>query len=131
VDAGPNQTVKVGETVQFNGSASDPDGDALATIQWSFGDNTTATGSFTPSHVYTTVGVYTVVLSVTDSRSATGSDNLTVTVYDPDSPPVEFPIFLPLIMGGGSTPASGEALYLPVITNGGTIQPSTSESQEE
>jgi uncharacterized membrane protein/PKD repeat protein len=137
VDAGPNQTVKVGDTVQFTGSASDPDGDTLATIQWNFGDNTTASGSLTPNHVYTAVGVYTVVLSVTDSRGATGSDSLTVTVSEPGAPPVEFPIFLPLIQAQGTSRTHAPdvepdfELYLPMLSRDGTVLSEKSESEEE
>jgi chitodextrinase len=89
VDAGPHQSVRVNDVVSFSGSASDPDGDALASIAWNFGDGATASGSLTPSHAYATAGVYTVTLTVTDSRSAANSDSLRVTVAANRAPTVD------------------------------------------
>jgi PKD repeat protein len=65
--------------VQFNGSASDPDGDTPLTIAWTFGDGEDATGSLTPTHSYDAAGVFTATLIVTDSRGAVGADSLRVT----------------------------------------------------
>jgi PKD repeat protein len=70
----------VNDAVQFAGSASDVDGDLPLVIGWAFGDNTTASGSLTPSHAYATAGVYTATLTVTDSRGAVSIDSLRVTV---------------------------------------------------
>ena len=81
-DAGSNQTVLVGETVNFDGSGSyDPDGGNL-TYSWAFGSGATpATGSgATPSCTYSTPGTKTVTLTVTDNNGATASDTVTVTV---------------------------------------------------
>jgi PKD repeat protein/uncharacterized membrane protein len=79
VDAGPDQTVIVNSVVQFNGSASDPDGDPL-TFAWEFGDGNGATGTLTPTHVYDAIGTYTVTLTVSDTAGHVVSDTLQVTV---------------------------------------------------
>jgi len=51
--------------VRFDGAASsDPEGNTL-TYSWDFGDGTTGSGA-TPSHTFTTAGVYTVSLTVND-----------------------------------------------------------------
>ncbi len=87
VNAGADQSVRVDDMVQFNGSASDPDGDTPLTIAWTFGDGEDATGSLTPTHSYDAAGVFTATLIVTDSRGAVGTDSLRVTVVA-NQPPV-------------------------------------------
>ena len=81
--AGSDQTVLVGETVNFDGSgSSDPDGGELI-YSWAFGtDATPATGSGEmPSCTYSTIGTKTVTLTVTDDEGATASDTVTITVH--------------------------------------------------
>jgi PKD repeat protein len=66
--------------VQLNGSAStDPDGDPL-TYAWTFGDGGTGTG-VSPTHVYTTLGTFTITLKVNDGfvNSPTVSTTVTIT----------------------------------------------------
>ncbi len=67
-------TAQVGATVSFDGSASyDPDG-IINQYAWNFGDGKTASGAHAINS-YSTAGVYTVTLTVTDS------DNLTHTTF--------------------------------------------------
>ncbi len=58
----------------FDGSGSqDPDG-SIASYAWDFGDSTPDGSGATPSHTYATAGTYTVKLTVTDNKGATGLD---------------------------------------------------------
>ncbi|MFZ0545939.1 MAG: PKD domain-containing protein, partial [Candidatus Promineifilaceae bacterium] len=78
-DAGNDQTADEGQTVSFNGTASDPEGQPLD-ILWDFGDGATATGTLTPTHAYDDDGQFAVTLTVTDDTGLSDSDTLTVTV---------------------------------------------------
>jgi subtilase family serine protease/PKD repeat protein len=77
VNAGPDVDVEPGASVKFSGSFTDP-GDVGHEIVWDFGDGAKETGTLTPSHVFKTLGVYTVTLTVTDPHGASGSDSLQV-----------------------------------------------------
>ena len=83
-EAGDNQDVSVGATVNFDGSDStDPDGGEL-TYSWNLGtDATSAAGvtGATPSCIYNTTGAKTVTLTVTDDERVSRSDTVTITVH--------------------------------------------------
>jgi PKD repeat protein len=74
-------------SVSFNASGStDADGDAL-TYAWNFGDGTTATG-VTTTHNYTTAGLFTATLNVSDSK-LTDTKAVVITAIDNSpKPPV-------------------------------------------
>jgi len=71
-------------TVYFDASQSSSSY-AIVSYAWNFGDTTTGTG-MTTSHSYTVAGIYTVILTVTDSNSNVGYDSETITVYEAGVP---------------------------------------------
>jgi PKD repeat protein len=73
------------EPVPFDGTTSyDVDG-VIVAYYWDFGDGTTSFNPM-PSHIYPTIGTYTVTLTVMDDQGATDTTTTTVTVYN--TPPV-------------------------------------------
>ncbi len=75
-------------TANVNGStSSDPDG-TIVGYAWDFHDGGTATG-VTASHAYTTAGMKTVTLTVTDNQGASNSSTqpVQVTAPPPNTPP--------------------------------------------
>jgi PKD repeat protein len=67
------------------GASSDPDG-TIVSYQWTFGDGATATGK-TPSHLFTTATTttFSVRLTVTDERGATGTWSQSIDVHGAQS----------------------------------------------
>ena len=79
-DAGATYNGLEGSTIAFAGGASDPDGDAIVSYAWYFGDGGTAAGQAV-THTYRDNGSYTVTLVVTDARGARSEPSTaTVTV---------------------------------------------------
>ncbi|QXP54747.1 PKD domain-containing protein [Cellulophaga sp. HaHa_2_95] len=77
VASGPTTTT-IGAIENFYAdSSSDPDGDNL-TYLWDFGD-TTSSNLINPTHSYTTVGIYTVTLTVTDNGTPNLDDTIMIT----------------------------------------------------
>jgi chitodextrinase len=91
-DAGPDQTVTVGDVVQLNGSASwDPDGDSL-TFAWTFitrpsgsGATLSDTTSPLPSFTADAAGRYEIALVVDDGGTVSSQDIVAVTAQEADS----------------------------------------------
>ena len=88
-DAGPDQSVTLGQPVTFNGAGShDPNGDPL-TVTWNFGDGigshgpcqATAPGCLNPTHTYQTANPsgYTATLTVSDGL-LNDADTVKITV---------------------------------------------------
>ena len=87
--AGP-VTVTIGEAVFFEGTASDPDGDAV-TVLWDFGDGSTSTVMAPGDRAYSSAGSYTVTFTATDAHGVSDPtpDSRLVTVIDePPSGPI-------------------------------------------
>ncbi|WP_321420773.1 disaggregatase related repeat-containing protein [uncultured Methanomethylovorans sp.] len=82
-EAGDDQTVTTGSTVNFDGSGSTDD-NGIVLYSWDFGDGTTSTG-VSSQHAYTTAGTYTMTLNVTDVSDQSDSDTMQVVVNDPSS----------------------------------------------
>ncbi len=77
ISIGPS-TVSAGETVWYNGSAVDDNGDALF-YHWDFGDLGEATGQ-NATHVYSLPGSYHAILTVTDAFGHASSYEISVDV---------------------------------------------------
>jgi PKD repeat protein len=72
-------TVVVGQTIFFNGTTSTAgQGHTIARYDWNFGDGSRRSGS-TVSKSYSTAGIYSVVLTVTDEVGQTAQAVKTVT----------------------------------------------------
>ena len=67
------------EGVTFNATHSTPNGGAIISYLWDFGDGNNGTGSIT-THTYASYGNYNVTLTVTDSEGVTDSQSNQVNV---------------------------------------------------
>jgi PKD repeat protein/cytochrome c553 len=67
--------------LSFSADAIDPDGDPL-TYNWDFGDGNTST-QVNPSHTYSSAGIYTVSLTVSDGNGGASSCSTSVTITAP------------------------------------------------
>ncbi len=81
---GPYAGTRLAAIALSGASSTDPDGDPL-TYSWTFGDGAVATGP-TPTHLYTSVGTFTVTLTVNDG--ITNSAPATTTVQITNVAPV-------------------------------------------
>lgn len=92
-DAGPNQTVDVGQFVEFSGVNSMDIDNYLISWIWDFGDGTEASG-VNVSHRYLMGGSYTATLTVRDTRGGEDTDTCTITVMEHVIPVPLLPPFL-------------------------------------
>jgi len=79
-NAGPDQTVQVGNTTILDAGTS-RDNVGIAEFSWNFGDGKTAP-SLRVAHIYSRAGVYNVTLTVEDGAGNKAFDYVTVTVQD-------------------------------------------------
>ncbi len=75
-EAGPNQAAAVNQQVDFDAFASTG---SIVSYLWDFGDGSSA-GVINPSHIYTSMGSFTVTLTVSDNIGGNSTDTLTVIV---------------------------------------------------
>ena len=81
-----DDVVSSGLAVSVGGSGSfDPDGSIVSYV-WDFGDGSDEVSGATASYTYAEAGTYSVTLTVTDNRGATGSVNASVTVAESGEP---------------------------------------------
>jgi PKD repeat protein len=82
-----------GQPVSFTASATDPNGDAITSFNWDFGDGQTAsTPDGNAQHTYAAAGPYTITVTATDARgnlSAPVQVHLDVVVPDSDADGVD------------------------------------------
>ncbi len=100
-DAGPDQTIDVGQTANLDGSGS-TDNVGIVSYSWTFNDGgpVTLTG-VQASHQFNTVGDYTVTLTVADQAGHTDTDSMTVhVVATGDTEPPAAPLNLVVQAGG-------------------------------
>ena len=78
-NAGSPYTWTAGHALTLTGAKSTGPAGVTLTYAWSFGDGTSGTG-VTPTHTYSTVGAYSISLTVTDSLGGSGTATTTATI---------------------------------------------------
>ncbi len=98
---GSSTTTSAGSSVGFDATGSSDSDGTIVSYSWDFGDGSSGSGS-TTSHTYTSLGTYTVRLTVTDNNGSTGSTTYTLTVQaTPQSGEnVSFPLYYFAIIAG-------------------------------
>jgi len=95
----------------FDGSHSyDLDG-SIVSWHWDFGDGTNKIGEIV-THVYSSPGIYNVILTVTDDDDATDSYSTVASIIQPGSPPTN-----PILIGTKEGYKNTEYLYTAVSTD--------------
>jgi len=74
-------------TVKFSSAGSvDPEGSALTSYVWNFGDGSATVNNVGPTKVFANKGTYTVTLTVKDGSGLSATKSLPITVYGPGGP---------------------------------------------
>ena len=95
--------------VQFSSAGSaDPDG-SIASYAWTFGDGATSAAA-DPAHVYTTAGLFTAELTVTDDNGSTDTTTVDVQVNANQAP----------VAVAGSNISGGQAPLTVVFSSAGS-----------
>ena len=116
ISANPSNP-SVGQSVSFLVGVSDPEGDAITSYQWDFGDGSSSTG-LPKSHAYGSAGSYTVTLTVQDSQGNSASDSTTVQVGSGGGG------------GGGNQPPNAGFGFSPSSPNAGQSVSFTDQSSD-
>jgi PKD repeat protein len=83
---------RVGTALSFSGSgSSDPDGGALTSYKWDFGDGSAEVTlpSSSTTHTYSSAGTFAVTLTVTDDESVTATAQSTATITNETTDPAK------------------------------------------
>jgi len=79
-----DQVIMVGDTLNFSGSGNDPASNEVVTFLWNFAGVTPNSTMQNPGDiVFNNPGIFTIVLSVSDSLGNIGTSQIMVTVNDP------------------------------------------------
>ncbi len=89
---GGNQVINVGQSINFTGTGSDPDGDTPLTYLWNFGSGSgigNSTSKNAGSKTFNSAGVFTVTYTVKDSKGLADPtpDTVQITVMPPGNLP--------------------------------------------
>jgi len=118
-------------------SVGSTDDVGIVTYTWDFGDGSAASNEENPSHTYTSIGVYTANLTVTDAEGAEDEATIEITV-NADAPPTAVILADPLMGqapllvqfdGTTSTDDVGIASYAWDFDNGETSNEASPEIQ--
>ncbi len=102
-DAGADQSVKLGEPLTLDGSASSDSDGEIVSYEWKVNDNILSTeSSFSISSLL--AGDYVITLSVTDNKGAISTDNVRVSVEGNKAPSAD--------AGADQQVNPGETVYL-------------------
>ena len=82
-------------TVDFDASLSTDPELGVLTYSWDFGDATATETGATPSHTYTTVGIHTAIVTVTDDYGNSEQGSVEITAILPNMPPTVGPVATP------------------------------------
>ena len=105
--AGAPTSVKVGDLVSLQASASDATSGLAGAGQWTWGDNTAGAGGDAVTHTFTQPGTYEVALTVADAAGNTATAKKAIAVT---------------AVGGGTTTPPGGGTTTPP-GDGGTTEP--------
>ncbi|MFP4439931.1 MAG: cellulose binding domain-containing protein [Chloroflexaceae bacterium] len=127
VDAGINTTGVVNQSVTFSGSFTDINPGDTHTIDWAFGDGATATGTLTPTHTYSSAGVYIATLTVDDNTGFVISDTLQVQIIDPAAGNADLTAQYRVGESGDTSASNSDIKPFLNLVNSGTTDISLSE----
>ncbi len=89
----PSTDAFTGASVTFDATGSSDTDGTIVGFLWDFGDGSTGSGA-TTSHAYTSVGTYTVRLTITDNSGSTASTTYPISITaNPSSNNVSFPLY--------------------------------------
>ena len=81
-------TVETGASISFDAGASSDDDGAIVDFKFDFGDGAKVNGTASSaSHSYSTPGIFTVVLTVTDDAGTPSSISVQMRINAPPAPP--------------------------------------------